>query len=359
LFKFSFIHLTYSYICPISKRKEYLTLKMGLEEDVFKIGKKLEKKISNDECDSALDVLERLKDCKMTLEVLQKTKIGMTVNNLRKQTKDDQVISTAKALIKSWKKLLPAQDNAASGGGSTPSKGGGATMETSSSSGGADLTAPDASLAASKSGGEAEKKEADAGGDSGSSTPKEESEASGNEGKSGSVSEMVSYTSDPVRLKCREMLCTALQANKPADSEGMDYKGMGGQIEDAIFDHFGDTGMKYKNCVRSRVFNLKDPKNPMLSRNVMCGLISSERLATMTSEDMASSEMKTLRDEFTKEGIKDHQMAKTGGTNTSLFKCGRCLKSNCSYNQLQTRSADEPMTTFVFCNECGHRWKFC
>ena len=112
---------------------------------------------------------------------LQKTKIGMTVNNLRKQTKDDQVISTAKALIKSWKKLLPAQDNAASGGGSTPSKGGGAAMETSSS-GGADLTAPDASLAASKSGGEAEKKEADAGGDSGSSTPKEESEASGNEG---------------------------------------------------------------------------------------------------------------------------------------------------------------------------------
>ena len=36
------------------------------------------------------------------------------------------------------------------------------------------------------------------------------------------------------------------------------------QIEDAIFDHFGDTGMKYKNCVRSRVFNLKDSKNAML-----------------------------------------------------------------------------------------------
>ena len=27
--------------------------------------------------------------------------------------------------------------------------------------------------------------------------------------------------------------------------------------------------------------------------------------------------------------------------------------------QVQTRSADEPMTTFCFCNECGHRWKFC
>ena len=51
-------------------------------------------------------------------------------------------------------------------------------------------------------------------------------------GKSGSVSEMVSYTSDPVRLKCRDMLTTALQANKPEDSEGMDFKGMGGQVGD-------------------------------------------------------------------------------------------------------------------------------
>lgn len=28
-----------------------------------------------------------------------------------------------------------------------------------------------------------------------------------------------------------------------------------------------------------------------------------------------------------------------------------------SCGQLQTRSADEPMTTFVLCNECGNRWK--
>ena len=27
------------------------------------------------------------------------------------------------------------------------------------------------------------------------------------------------------------------------------------------------------------------------------------------------------------------------------------------YIQLQTRSADEPMTTFVLCLECGNRWK--
>ena len=43
---------------------------------------------------------------------------------------------------------------------------------------------------------------------------------------------------------------------------------------------------------------------------------------------------------------------------TSEFVCGKCKSSNCSYYQLQTRSADEPMTTFVSCLDCGKRWKF-
>jgi transcription elongation factor S-II len=44
---------------------------------------------------------------------------------------------------------------------------------------------------------------------------------------------------------------------------------------------------------------------------------------------------------------------------SNMFKCGRCKKNNCTYFQLQTRSADEPMTTFVTCLECNNRWKFC
>jgi len=39
--------------------------------------------------------------------------------------------------------------------------------------------------------------------------------------------------------------------------------------------------------------------------------------------------------------------------------CSRCkTKTKCSYYQLQTRSADEPMTTFVTCIECEKKWKY-
>jgi DNA-directed RNA polymerase subunit M/transcription elongation factor TFIIS len=39
------------------------------------------------------------------------------------------------------------------------------------------------------------------------------------------------------------------------------------------------------------------------------------------------------------------------------FKCRKCKSKKTDYYQLQTRSADEPMTTYVTCKSCGHRWK--
>ena len=42
---------------------------------------------------------------------------------------------------------------------------------------------------------------------------------------------------------------------------------------------------------------------------------------------------------------------------TSFHKCGKCKKRETSFYELQTRSADEPMTTFITCLNCGHRWR--
>ena len=43
---------------------------------------------------------------------------------------------------------------------------------------------------------------------------------------------------------------------------------------------------------------------------------------------------------------------------TNIFKCNKCKKRKCSVYQKQTRSADEPMTTFVHCIVCSNAWKF-
>ncbi|XP_026227403.1 transcription elongation factor A protein 3 isoform X2 [Anabas testudineus] len=166
-------------------------------------------------------------------------------------------------------------------------------------------------------------------------------------------------TGDSVRDKCIEMLAAALRTDNDYKDFGANCEGMAAEIEDHIYQEIKATDMKYKNRVRSRISNLKDPKNPGLRRNVLAGSIDLHRIATMSAEEMASDELKQLRNVLTQEAIREHQMAKTGGTTTDLLQCGKCKKKNCTYNQVQTRSADEPMTTFVLCNECGNRWKFC
>tara|TARA_B110000208_G_scaffold187498_1_gene245581 strand:- start:128 stop:610 length:483 start_codon:yes stop_codon:yes gene_type:complete len=43
---------------------------------------------------------------------------------------------------------------------------------------------------------------------------------------------------------------------------------------------------------------------------------------------------------------------------TDIYTCRKCKQSRCIVHQKQTRSADEPMTTFVNCIVCGYAWKF-
>ncbi|XP_055452203.1 transcription elongation factor A protein 2 isoform X1 [Psammomys obesus] len=278
--------------------------------------------------EGAMDLLRELKAMPVTLHLLQSTRVGMSVNALRKQSSDEELIALAKSLIKSWKKLLGADVS----NGKSRDQGRSAPLPTSSSkdaSGTTDLSCkkPDPPRT--------------------SSTPRI------------TTFPQVPITCDAVRNKCREMLTLALQTDHDHVAVGVDCEHLSAQIEECIFLDVGNTDMKYKNRIRSRISNLKDAKNPGLRQNVLCGAITPQQIAVMTSEEMASDELKEIRKAMTKEAIREHQMARTGGTQTDLFTCSKCRKKNCTYTQVQTRSSDEPMTTYVVCNECGNRWKFC
>ncbi|XP_037668001.1 transcription elongation factor A protein 2 isoform X2 [Choloepus didactylus] len=338
-----------------------------------------------------MDLLRELKAMPVTLHLLQSTRIGMSVNALRKQSSDEEVIALAKSLIKSWKKLLDASDASARERRRSAS--------TSSSKGTPEAKDPRlpcpwqadteallgraACLGLLGLGGGDPGCDASFPVDCAPSTPSpRRTPGWGPRGlcaipaaclgsrKRPEPPRMpaaprittfppVPVTCDAVRNKCREMLTAALRTDHDHAAVGADCERLSAQIEECIFRDVGNTDMKYKNRVRSRISNLKDAKNPNLRRNVLCGAITPQRIAVMTSEEMASDELKEIRKAMTKEAIREHQMARTGGTQTDLFTCGKCKKKNCTYTQVQTRSSDEPMTTFVVCNECGNRWKFC
>jgi transcription elongation factor S-II len=86
------------------------------------------------------------------------------------------------------------------------------------------------------------------------------------------------------------------------------------------------------------------------------GEITPRSFAEMTAVDMLPIRWKASIERI----IEKEKKLNTKKESASMFMyCSRCKKkSNCDYYQLQTRSADEPMTTFVTCLECDRRWKF-
>ena len=108
----------------------------------------------------------------------------------------------------------------------------------------------------------------------------------------------------------------------------------------------------YLNRLRSVMINIQHEEllDKIKSKN-----IKPHEVAYMSHQEMRPSIWKELTDAKKK---RDENMFTPAITaTTDQFTCGKCKTKKCSYYQLQTRSADEPMTTFVSCLNCGARWK--
>jgi transcription elongation factor S-II len=108
----------------------------------------------------------------------------------------------------------------------------------------------------------------------------------------------------------------------------------------------------YIDHLRSVYMNLKKPD---VSSAVISGNIKSQEIAFMTHQEICPDKWKQLIED---KKVRDKQKYEPNiEASTDNFTCNKCKSKKCTYYQLQTRSADEPMTTFVTCLECGKRWK--
>ncbi|KAI6698696.1 hypothetical protein NL676_018815 [Syzygium grande] len=69
----------------------------------------------------------------------------------------------------------------------------------------------------------------------------------------------------------------------------------------------------------------------------------------MTPDEMASDQRQRENHQIKEKALFDCERGGPPKATTDQFKCGRCGQRKTTYYQLQTRSADEPMTTFVTC----------
>ncbi|NXY87170.1 TEANC protein, partial [Alcedo cyanopectus] len=171
-----------------------------------------------------------------------------------------------------------------------------------------------------------------------------------------------------LRCKCADLLYKALAGSATDREEAEKCLQLSKEIEENIFALHAKNDRKYKNCIRSKISNLKNPKSCHLKENLFSGTLSPKAFAEMTVMEMASDELKQLRALYSESAVQEHQLPQVlNGTKTTKIKCRRCEKSDCSVTVMargalflpswvRSTNPDEQMLTYVICNECGEQW---
>ena len=107
----------------------------------------------------------------------------------------------------------------------------------------------------------------------------------------------------------------------------------------------------YLDRLRSIMTNLKGD----ILKQILDGTVKAHVVAFMTHQELQPERWATLID--TKKKRDKNKFETNISAATDTFTCRKCKGNQCTYYQMQTRSADEPMTTFVTCLLCSSRWK--
>lgn len=141
-------------------------------------------------------------------------------------------------------------------------------------------------------------------------------------------------------------------------------KKIGIRIEESIFNFSNDyverngtpflLGSIYENKADEILCYLSEKgKDNILIKMIKENKIEPSKIAFLSPDELNPERYEKI---IKKREYTEYKKNKKSGT--SAFKCSKCKSSNCDVETKQTRSGDEPMTTFVTCLECGHVFKF-
>ncbi|KAK1781261.1 putative DST1 protein [Copromyces sp. CBS 386.78] len=287
--------------------------------------KALSKAVSSEPPATVIKLLEELKrDAKPTEEQLRSTKAGVTVGKLRANANKD-IARIASEIVNKWRKLVEAAKEAKK-------------KSQAAAASGASSPAPKASPAPASSAynkpydGDIEKRHF----------------------KTDKVD--INRTSSQTRNNTIGVLYNGLAYRRTESIEEVVKRAV--EVENALFKACKGENQEYRSKARTLFTSLKRKDNAALGRRVMSGELPVDRLVVLSDKELASEEQRARDEELEKENMKKAQVPMAEKSISDALKCGKCGQRKVSYSQAQTRSADEPMTTFCECTVCGNRWKF-
>jgi transcription elongation factor S-II len=108
----------------------------------------------------------------------------------------------------------------------------------------------------------------------------------------------------------------------------------------------------YNTKLSQICFNLNQRNSPLLLVNILSGKTKISYLPYANAEILNPVLWEPIIKKQEYISYKKNNMA-----TTNAYKCRKCGERKCSAQQMQSRSADEPMTIFVMCQNCNNSFR--
>ena len=119
-------------------------------------------------------------------------------------------------------------------------------------------------------------------------------------------------------------------------------------------------GQDYMKVARERVLLLRSKPLEHVKEQLVVGSMSAQEFVSKEASEFESKEVKEKKEaerEWAINSMQSDFYKKNLKMQDGEFQCFKCKSKKIFSFQKQMRSADEPMTTFCECSECGTKWK--
>ena len=130
-------------------------------------------------------------------------------------------------------------------------------------------------------------------------------------------------------------------------------------IEEKLYEIKKDES-SYINRGIEIIHNIKDEKNNEFREKIVKGEITPEELCTMDALEMMNKNKQKEREQLIEDKVNQDRSdwnEKHGTATEGMYKCKACGGTKTKQSEMQTRSADEPMTLYITCLNCGKTWR--
>ena len=160
------------------------------------------------------------------------------------------------------------------------------------------------------------------------------------------------------RMKTLESLKKILEKKKIKNVKDMIINMENGLLNFSIeYAEENDTMFLLANIYETKVNEilciLKGKNSKFILNSLKSGKIEPYKLAFLKQELLKPKDFEKI---LNKKHITEFK--KNNKATTDAFKCSKCKQRKCTVEERQTRSGDEPATTYVKCTVCGHEFKF-